>query len=228
METGAPVKTIVFDVNETLLDLRAIRPRFEDALGSADLIGAWFGQLLRHSLVATLTDAYQPFDVLAIDALRLVVSKSGGEISEASAERVVAGMAELPPHHDVRPAVERIRAAGLRTATLTNSPPHLVTAQLAFAGIADLFDTVMSVDPVGRFKPHPDVYRFGARRLGVPIDATRLVAAHDWDVTGAIRAGGSAAFVARPGMALSAASESPDIVGSDLEEVATQIVASDA
>jgi 2-haloacid dehalogenase len=222
------VKTIVFDVNETLLDLRAMRPRFEDALGSADLVGPWFGQLLRHSLVATVTDAYEPFDVLAVDALRLVVAKSGGEITEADAERVVAAMAELPAHPDVRPAVERIRTAGLRTATLTNSPPHLVAAQLAFAGLGDLFDLVMSVDPVRRFKPHPDVYRFGARQLDVPIDAIRLVAAHDWDVSGAIRAGASAAFVARPGMRLSAASETPDIIGSDLLEVAAEIVVADS
>jgi 2-haloacid dehalogenase len=52
----------------------------------------------------------------------------------------------------------------------------------------------------------------------------RLVAAHDWDVTGAIRAGAAAAFVARPGMALSQASETPDIVGSDLETVAAAII----
>ena len=221
------MKTIVFDVNETLLDLRALRPRFESAFGTAELLTPWFGQHLRHSLVATLTDAYQPFDVLGIDALQLVAAKAGTHLAAAEAAHVVEGMRELPAHPDVRPAIERLRAAGFRTATLTNSPPHLLEAQLSFAGIADLFEAVMSVDPVRRFKPHPDTYRSGAERLGIAVGALRLVAAHDWDVTGAIRAGGAAAFVARPGMLLSAASETPDIIGSDLEEVADAIIAAD-
>lgn len=218
------MKTIVFDVNETLLDLQAMRPRFNAALGSSDLLVPWFGQLLRHSLVATVTDTYEPFDVLGIDALQLVASKAGVDLSVADAVNVVEGMRYLPPHPDVRPAISRLRDHGFRIATLTNSPPHLLAAQLANAEIADLFDTTMSVDPIRKFKPHPDTYRSGAQRLGVAIDEIRLVAAHDWDVTGAIRAGATAAFVARPGMVLSGASETPGIVGADLETVADTII----
>ena len=221
------MRTIVFDVNETLLDLRAMKPRFEEVLGSADLLGAWFGQMLRHSLVATLTDSYQPFDVLGVDALRLVAAKAGTDVSEAEAVHVVGGMRHLPPHPDVRPAISRLRESGFRIATLTNSPPDLLADQLVNAEIADLFDTTMSIAPLQKFKPHPDTYRSGAQRLGIPIGEMRLVAAHDWDVTGAIRAGAAAAFVARPGMILSDASETPDIVGPDLDSVATAIIGID-
>jgi len=221
------MKTIVFDVNETLLDLRSMRPYFEAAFGSTELLAPWFGQLLRHSLVATLTDAYQPFDVLGVDALQLVAAKAGVDVTEISATRVVDGMQTLPAHPDVRPALERLRDEGFRTATLTNSPPRLLEAQLANAGITDLFHMVMSVDVVKKYKPHPDTYRSGAQRLGIPVRDLRLVAAHDWDVTGAIRAGAHAAFVARPGMVLSAASETPDIVAPDLIAVANVIIATD-
>ena len=218
------MKTIVFDVNETLLDLRAMRPRFEAAFGSTDLLATWFGQLLRHSLVATLTDTYATFDVLGVDALQLVTAKAGIDLSEDAAAHVVDGMRHLPPHPDVRPAITRLRDHGFRIATLTNSPPHLLTDQLANAEITDLFDMPMSIDPVRKFKPHPDTYQSGAKRLGVDINEMRLVAAHDWDVTGAIRAGAAAAFVARPGMVLSRASETPDIVGPDLETVTAAII----
>ena len=218
------MRTIVFDVNETLLDLRAMRPRFEAVFGSSDLLATWFGQLLRHSLVATLTDRYAPFDVLGVDALQLVAARAGIDVSESGAIHVVDGMRHLPPHPDVRPAITRLRDHGFRIATLTNSPPRLLTDQLVNAEITDLFDMTMSIDPVRKFKPHPDTYRSGAKRLGIDINEMRLVAAHDWDVTGAIRAGAAAAFVARPGMVLSRASETPDIVGPDLETVAAATI----
>lgn len=227
MTSPTPATTIVFDVNETLLDLRGMRPSFEARFGSTELIAPWFGQLLRHSLVATLTEAYQPFDVLAVDALVTVAAKAGSTIDENDARDVVDAMGRLPAHGDVRPALQRLRDAGFRTATLTNSPPSLLGDQLNHAGIADLFDVVMSVDQVRRFKPHPETYRSGAQRLGIPISAMRLVAAHDWDVTGALRAGARAAFIARPGMVLSGASATPDIVADDLEHAVTRIIATD-
>lgn len=107
-------------------------------------------------------------------------------------------MRHLPPHPDVRPAITLLRGHGFRVATLTNSRLRVLADQLANAEITDLFDTTMTIEPVRKFKPHPDTYRSGAKRLGITINEMRLVAAHDWDVSGAIRAGAAAAFVARP------------------------------
>lgn len=222
------MKTIVFDVNETLLDLASMRPRFEEAFGSSDLVGPWFSQLLRHSLVATVTDAYEPFDALAVDALFLVTRKAGIDRSDFELRQVADGMRHLDPHPDVVPAITKLKEHGFRVATLTNSPPDLLVDQLTNAGIIDLFDATLSVDPVRKFKPHPGVYLSGANRLGIDISDMRLVAAHDWDVTGAIRAGASAAFVARSGMLLSPVSAVPDIVQPDLASVSEAIVFSDA
>ena len=222
------MKTIVFDVNETLLDLGAMGPRFDAVFGSTDLLGAWFDQLLRHALVSTVTDSYVPFDDLAVDALTLVARRSGREVTDEDAIHVVDGMAHLPAHTNVRPAIARLRDHGFTTATLTNSPPHLLRAQLANAAISDLFDATLSIDPVRRFKPHPETYRSAAERLDIEVADMRLVTAHDWDVTGAIRAGAAGAFVARRGMILSNASESPDIAGSDLGAVVTAIIEKDA
>ncbi len=78
------------------------------------------------------------------------------------------------------------------------------------------------MDTVRTFKPAAEVYRVAAQRLGVQPRQMRMVAAHDWDVTGAIRAGCAAAFIARPGKVLSPLGERPDIMGADLREVAEQ------
>ena len=77
------------------------------------------------------------------------------------------------------------------------------------------------------FKPAAEVYRLVATELQVAPPQLRLVAAHAWDVLGAMRAGCAAAFVARPGKALFPLADTPDIVGPDLRNVADQIVKRD-
>jgi beta-phosphoglucomutase-like phosphatase (HAD superfamily) len=112
----------------------------------------------------------------------------------------------------------------LNLATLTNSTAKVAEAQLTHAGLIDFFEQVLSVDAVRQFKPATGAYRMAARELGVRASDLRLVAAHDWDVAGALRAGWAAAFVARPGMVLGPLGERPDIVGRDLREVVDQVL----
>jgi hypothetical protein len=81
--------------------------------------------------------------------------------------------------------------------------------------------------------------RMLAERAGKPVtDAragemvhrmdSRLVAAHSWDISGALADGCQAASVARPGMVLSPIGAQPDITGPDIAAVVEQIVAADA
>ena len=100
----------------------------------------------------------------------------------------------------------------------------MAQSQIQNAGLSPFFERVLSVDAVRRFKPAPEPYLMAARELGVEIGGMRLVAAHDWDVAGALRAGALAAFVARPGMVLGRTLPRPDIVGRDMGEVAALLV----
>ena len=54
-------KVVAFDVNETLLDLRALDAPFTELLGSAALRGQWFAQMLQLSFVGGLTGNYVNF-----------------------------------------------------------------------------------------------------------------------------------------------------------------------
>lgn len=214
---------LVFDVNETLLDLRVLRHHFERTFGDANVIGEWFGLMLRLSLVATVTRTYRPFDVLGKDAIVMTAQKHGVELNKTAIKSILGGMLCLPPHPDVIPALSRLQDLGFRMATLTNSTPVSVNAQLAYAGLEKYFERQLSVDAVQLFKPALETYRYAADQLGVSIGDIRLVAAHDWDVTGAIRAGAKAAFVERKGMVLGNSAEIPDIIGPDLISIADQV-----
>lgn len=215
---------IVFDVNETLLDLRALDSHFQRVFGDAAVRPAWFSQTLQLSLITTIVEAYTDFATLAGAALDLVAARRGATLSAADRQSILGAMRTLPPHPDVVPGLERLRQAGLRMATLTNNPPPVVMAQLQNAGLAHYFERMLSVEAVRRFKPAAEVYQMAATELGVTPSDMWLVAAHDWDVWGALRAGCHGAFVARPGTALNTLMPRPEIIGAHMVDIAEQLI----
>lgn len=219
------VRVSVFDVNETLLDLGALDHRFGRVFGDAAVRWEWFQQVLQSALVATVTGSYSDFGTVGGAALEMTAARRGMGLSDEDRGDILGGMRELPPHPEVPEALDRLRDAGIRLAALTNSTEEVANAQLSNAGIADRFEQILSADTVKRLKPAPEPYRAAAKSLAIGIEEVRLVAAHAWDVAGAMRAGCAAAFVARPGMVLDPLVQRPDVVGSDLNEVASLIIA---
>jgi 2-haloacid dehalogenase len=214
----------VFDVNETLLDLGALDAEFERLFGDRGVRTAWFGQLLQSAMVATITDRYSDFGTVGRGALEMTATRLGVELSDQDREAVAGGMTRLPAHPEVAGALDRLRAGGRRLAALTNSTERVARAQLEHAGIIDRFEAVLSADAVRRLKPAPEPYRMAADRLGVDRGEVLLVAAHAWDVAGALRAGCQAAFVARPGKVPDPLVEPPDLVVADLDELADRLL----
>ena len=221
-------RVCVFDVNETLLDIGSLDPLFERAFGNAGVRRSWFLQVLQSAFVATITDTYSEFGAIGAAALEMTAEREGVSLSEEDRRAILGGMRELPPHPEVPAALDLLRDAGLRLAALTNNTAEVAEAQLENAGLSDRFEKILSADAVRRLKPAPEPYRAAAEALGVGTAGVRLVAAHAWDVAGAMRAGCAAAFVARPGMVLDPLAEPPDVVGADLSEVAASIIAAEA
>ena len=218
-------RVCVFDVNETLLDLAALDPLFERVFGDASVRRLWFNQMLQSAFVGTMTDAYATFGEAAGAALKMTEERSGVEISDEDRREILGGLRELPPHPEVPDSLDRLRNAGFRLATLTNSTQEVAEAQVENAGLADRFEQILSADTAKRLKPAPAPYRMAARALEIPERGMRLVAAHAWDVAGALRAGCAAAFVAR--QPFDPLVERPDVVGADLAEVADGIIAAE-
>lgn len=218
---------IVFDVNETLLDLASLDVTFGEIFGGADageIRRQWFTQLLELFLTATVVGAYRRFDWLSNDALQMTAAKWGREVTDDDREKFRKALGKLPAHPDVQAALERLKAAGFTLAALTNSPRESAEQQLEHVGLREFFSRVLSADDVERYKPAREAYEHAARELDVTLDQIVLVAAHSWDVAGALHAGCQAAFVARPGKALSPGIPEPEFRGRDVQEVAEQIM----
>ncbi|UCC51318.1 MAG: haloacid dehalogenase type II, partial [Anaerolineaceae bacterium] len=185
---------------------------------------AWFAQLLRSAMVATITGVYHDFGALGRDALLMTAQRQGITVSPTDQDEILATMRRLPPHPEVPDSLARLQAAGLRLATLTNSPPWMLKEQMANSGLENYFEQTLSVHPTQRFKPAPEPYRHAAEQLGVNLSDICMVAAHDWDIAGAQAAGCATAFIARPGMVLGPLQKKPDLIGPDLASVTDQIL----
>lgn len=216
---------IVFDVNETLLDLSPIRAWFTERFHDAPDAKMWFSELLRLSFVLAATDQYVPFTTLSTSALDTAAARAGTYMTPEDSDTIAGLFASLPPHSDVKAGLGLLKDAGFRLATLTNSPLGTAEAQLRSAGLVDYFDSVISVEMVPRFKPHASVYLGAAGRLGVDPADIVMVAAHDWDIAGAMAVGCQGVFVARPGAMYSTAFAEPTIIATDIGDAAAQIVA---
>lgn len=217
-------RVIVFDVVGTLLDLRAMDPHFERFFGSGSARKEWFMQTLQLAMAASLSGAYEDFGVQADTGLEITARHYTVSMLGEEKNLILGTLRKLRPYPDVVPSLQRLRSAGLRLAVLTNWTAQASEDQLAHAGLRDHFEHVISADEVQRIKPAPEVYSLAAERLGVEPKDIRLVTAHDWDVTGALRAGCAAAFVARAGQVMNPFGPQPDVKGADLHAVVEQIL----
>ena len=225
---GTRPAVVAFDVNETLLDLAALDPLFERSFGSASVRQRWFAQMLQLVFVGGLTGRYVDYTTAQRAALVVLEQQTGRRVPEEERERIVSAMRALPAHADVPAALQRLRDGGLRVVTLTNSPVAVAAAQLDASGLRRVVDEAFSADQVRALKPAPEPYAMVAQREGVDIGQVMLVAAHGWDVSGALAAGCRAAFVARPGAVLGPLGPQPEIVGADVAAVVDRILAAPA
>jgi 2-haloacid dehalogenase len=217
-------RIIVFDVNETLLDLGPVREWFRSRFDDQPDARMWFSELLRLSFVSSVTDRYVPFTDLAASALETVGSRSGATVNAQDIAEVKGLFVALPPHPDVIGGMTRLKEAGFTLAALTNSPTSTAHKQLENADISQLLESIMSVEMVSRFKPHRSVYEAAAEHMDTSTSRMVMVAAHDWDIAGAMAAGLNGVFIERPGQIYSSAFPPPSMTAPDIGAAAAAII----
>jgi 2-haloacid dehalogenase len=216
---------IVFDVNETLLDLETMRPTFDRIFDDPAAMRLWFADLITYSEALTLAGAYVPFTDIGAGVLRMLAATRGIAITEADAAELTDRFASMPPHPEVPAALRRLREHGFRLFTLTDNTLDISGRQLERAGVIDVFERRFSVDEtVKRHKPAPEAYHSVALALDVDPGNICLVACHTWDTLGAVAAGWQAALILRVGNAPLEVGPQPDYIGDDLDAIADQLI----
>ena len=221
----AELPLIVFDVNETLLDLQTMEPTFERIFGDRSAMRLWFANLIMYSAALTVAGCYVPFTDIGAAVMKMLADTQGIRIDDADRDELRERFSTMPPHREVPPALRKLRAAGFRLFTLTDNLMEVQTRQLEHGGIVDLFERRFSADSVKHHKPSREAYAQVERELGAQPSKLCLIACHTWDTLGAVAAGWEAALIRRVGNDVLGVGPQPQIVGDDLNDVADRLIA---
>ncbi|MFN8465515.1 MAG: haloacid dehalogenase type II [Caldilineaceae bacterium] len=216
-----PVRGILLDVNETLFSLSGLRNAFESCGLDPALVALWFARVLRDGFALAAAGDFKRFSDVAGSSL---IALDPQRLGAADARTVLNRFHTLEPYPDVAQGLQRMRAAGIRVMTLTVGDAALAEALFARAGLRHLVDGFLSCDTVRRWKPAPEPYAYGVAQIGWPAANVALIAAHDWDVHGARRAGLQTGYIARDCAAASPVFHPADVAGNDLPTVVERLL----
>jgi len=220
----ATLPLIVFDVNETLLDLETMDPIFARIFADKSAMRLWFANLIMYSAALTVAGCYVPFTDIGAAVMKMLADTRGIKVNEADKKELTDKFSTMPPHPEVPGALRRLRDAGFRLFTLTDNLLEVQTRQLTHGGIVDLFERRFSADGVKHHKPSRQAYAHVEKELGVEPSQLFLIACHTWDTLGAVAAGWGAALIKRTGNDLLAVGPQPQFVGNNLNDVADQMI----
>jgi 2-haloacid dehalogenase len=224
---GGKPSVLIFDVNETLIDFEVMQPLFERIFGNEHALREWLGHLIMYSMTVTLSGLYKDYFSLGQGLLKMVGDIHKVPVKPADVEAIKHAMLTMPAHPDVEEGLKKLKEAGFRMVTLTNSPfnPSGKTP-LENAGLGGFFERQFSIETVRAYKPSQILYHMVAQELDVPPSACCMVACHVWDTIGAQSAGLSAGLITRPGNALLPVPglPQPNVAASDLPALAAQMI----
>jgi 2-haloacid dehalogenase len=215
-------RAVLVDVFETMLRVDALRARFVDVGRPEYECDLFFARVLRDGMAHTLAGAVRPFADVARAALR---TTTGHTLSAEAVEHVLAGFRELPPHPDVEPALMALARARIPAYGFTHGTETVACDALDKAGLRTYLRDVFSTERIRSFKPPARVYLWACQQVALPPEKVALVAAHSWDVHGAVRAGLIGGLATRLEGAVPDVVERPHVAAERLDTVVARLIA---
>ena len=177
-----PVKACVFDAYGTLFDFASAARACEGIpRDAADRLTAlWRDKQLQYTWLRAAQGRHVDFWQVTADALDFAMETLG--IGNATLrDRLMGLYLKLDAFPEVPQVLQRLKQAGLRTAILSNGTPAMLEAVVKHARLGGLIDSILSVEEVGVYKPHPKVYQLAVERLSVAAPTIAFQSSNSWD-----------------------------------------------
>ncbi len=175
------IRACVFDAYGTLFDLGSAVARCPEvpAAQRAALSALWRDKQLQYTWLRALQGRYVDFWQVTGDSLDFSLESLG--LPSALREPLLALYRTLEAFPEVPGVLRRLRAAGFRTAILSNGSPAMLASAVEAARLDGLLDAVLSVDAVATFKTDRRVYQYALDQLAVPAPAVSFQSSNAWD-----------------------------------------------
>lgn len=217
-----PITTCVFDAYGTLFDVAAAARQAASEPGREDfakhwpqIAETWRLKQLQYSWLRAVMDTHTSFWDVTQDGLDFALESVGLEDAELR-ERLLALYWELQAYPEVPDMLAGLKAAGLKTAILSNGSMDMLTGAVSSAGITELLDAVLSVDQTQVFKPHVSVYDLVGKEFATKPEQVLFVSSNGWDAAAAAGYGFETVWANRGGDPMDRLPYKPNHVVSDL------------
>jgi 2-haloacid dehalogenase len=178
-----------------------------------ELNDLWHGRQFEYTWLRTLSARYTDFKTVTTDALNFAAKSLKLELDNAKREELVQAYFNLKAWPDVRPALEKLRAADIRLGFLSNFTREMLQANIRSSGLDGLFELILSTDQVKAFKPDPRAYQLGINAFKLRREQIVFAAFAGWDAYGAKAFGYPTFWVNRQNAVVERLDASPDAAG---------------
>src|ERR1035437_6296689 len=181
------IQAIAFDAYGTLFDVYSIAALAEKLFPKrgAALAELWRDKQIEYTRLRTMCAMYKPFWEVTQDALVFSCKKLKLALTLEAQNMLMGQYAKLQAFPENLGALQRLQAMGIKLAILSNGNPQMLDSAVEAAGMQGLFNHVLSVDAVRKFKTAPEAYQLGPDVFGVPARNILFVSSNCWDVCGA-------------------------------------------
>jgi 2-haloacid dehalogenase len=192
------IKACVFDAYGTLFDVHSAVGKYYERLGDvADQVSAlWRTKQLEYTWLRSLMKKHVDFWQITRDGLDYALDVYNVSDQQLRSDLMDAYL-QLKCYPEVTDTLQKLKAGGRKIAILSNGSPAMLEAVVKSSGLADLVQTILSVETVGVFKPHPAVYQLAVDRLGVAASEIVFMSSNAWDAVGATAFGLRVAWINR-------------------------------
>ena len=227
------IKAVVFDAYGTLFDVYSIQVLAESLYPGqgADIAIKRRDKQIEYTRLITQSDPhnssgsqyYRPFWELTRLSLEYTLDRLKLERGSGQVEKLMQQYAHLTPFPENLAALQKIKGMGLTTAILSNGSEDMLTSAVNSAGMKEVLDHVISVDPIRLFKTSPESYGLVQQSILVNKDEVLFVSSNAWDVLGATWFGFTTHWVNRQGLPFEALEPKPHFSGPDLNSVLSSL-----
>jgi 2-haloacid dehalogenase len=195
------VKVCAFDAYGTLFDVHSAVGRGGQALGdkAQAVSDTWRLKQLQYTWLRSLMKAHGDFWEVTGDALSFAMETHGIDDPALQASLMELYLT-LDAYSDVTACLGSLKAAGKKTAILSNGSRSMIDAATGSAGIDSLLDASLSIDDVGIYKPDPKVYQMVCDSFSVNAAEVCFVSTNAWDASAAAHFGFKVVWMNRFGM----------------------------